>query len=574
MQLMLSGRECLETLTLLKDNLPLKIFLLVMIILAGLAHFYLMPPSGEKEKTIVNAPRHFVSRERAAHYPPAFSFCNDGNIHYLGRKDSQEIKYLIYDHKFNLSSQVSFELEEISEVEYIFSVGFQGNQTYFVVVSREGRAYQPYLLANVQGEKTMKKLPFSIQQSKDIAGILVDGLPILVFVTREEGEYYLKAYHGGEKNLIFSSENFLGLPRLTFDGDKEIYLLWKGTRGAIGVAQHQIYDLEDKRVVFDYPKELGSVSIYFGEVGGQPKLFQEDPGGNLIFDGDGDLFVTWTDAFWEPLLGVFESKVKLLKMSSRGEILERWTFSGRTNFSAFGELFLDQKEDVNILLEDYSAGRFDLLLSSYSPELEYFSSPERFTPFFGNHRLVSVEKGPDGEFVTFWKTMDGREDEIWARTSREMAPPGWSQRLQLWFVQDGLGSIFLETAMISLFSLIAAVATLARNGLAIALIAVLLYILQSHRILGRINFFLFCGLLLGIIISLREFLPLFYSTPASSAGLQLFSALISTLLVIMVARKQWFKGGEEFVYLGYTVLWIFLDSFILLLAITPGTFSP
>jgi len=561
-------------LTLLRDNLPLKIFLLVLIILAGFAHFYLMPSPGEREKTIFNAPRHFVSRERAAHYPPAFSFCGDGNIHYVGGESSEGIKYLTFDQKLNLISETSLKLEADSEVDFIFSPGYEGEKTYFVIVSREGRTNQPYLLANAGGEKTLEKLPFSIQQSKDIAGALVEGSPFLVFVIREEGEYRIKAYHRGEENLIFSSENFLGLPRLTFDGDKEVHLFWKGTRGAIGVAQYQVYDVEEGKVNFEYPRELGSVSIYFGEVAGQPKLFQEDPGGDLILDANGNLFITWTDAFWEPLLGVSQSKVKLLKISPAGEVMGRWNFSGRTNFSVFGELFLNEKEEVNIFLEDYSAGRFNLLISSYSPELEFFSSPERFTPFFGNHRLASVENSPDGEYVVLWKTMDGREDAIWARTSREKTAPGWSQRWQLWFAQDGLGSIFVESAMIFLYSLIGAAATLARNGLAIALIVVLLYILQSHRILGRINFFLFCGLFLGIMIILREFFPLFYSVPTSSAGLQLFSALVSTLLVIIVARKQWFKGGEEFVYLGYTLLWIFLDSFIIFLAISPGTFSP
>ncbi len=560
--------------TLLKNNLSLKIFLIVLIILGGVAHIYLMP-SSEAQKNITTAPRHLIARESSALYPPAFSFDNNGKIHYLGKEEDGIVKYLVLSPDFEVKSSSSIVLEEGVVIEYIFSLEQDDNNPYFVVVGRKGRHYQPYLLFRGEEEMEMIRLPFTVQESMDVGGVVFQGSPLLVFVEREQGEYQIKMWEAErETEVIYSSDGFIGLPRIALSEEGKIHVIWKGQKGAIGIAQYAVFDPGTGLLSADYPRELGPAAISFGEISGQPRRFQEDPGGRILFDKGGNLFISWTDAFWEPLLGIHRASIHLEKISPAGETLGRWEFSGNDGFSVFPEIYIDSQGNPAVLFEDFSNSGFNLMLSAYDSEIGDFSSPNRFSTIFGSHRLVAAENSKDGAYAIFWRMMDGADDVIWARTSKEAGVPGWADRWQIWYLDEGPGGVIIETAMIVLFSLIGAIATLARNSLTVALIAVLLYIFQSYRILPKMNFFLFCGLLLGLIVICREFFPLFYSPPVSPDGLQLFSALITTLIIIFLARKQWFKGGEEFVYLGYTLLWIFLDSFIIFLAISPGNFSP
>ncbi len=565
----------MEILTPLRGNIPLKALLLLLIIFAVFGHFKMMPGSREEKETLINFPRHFISREKAAHYPPAFSFDAGNRIHYLGSEEDNKINYIVKNKNLEKISREKKFIDDGSVVGYIFALGYSENQVYFCIVAREGRVNQPYLFSVVEGKTSLAKLPFTVQQAKDISGIIISGKPLLFFVERQEGKNYI-SYWGEDKGKrdVFSSENYLGLPRVSSSPEGEIHLVWKGTRGAVGIAQYKKIDLELEFNKEKDPLELGPSALYFGEIGGQPRFFQEDPGGRVLVDNEGNAYISWTDAFWEPILGVFESKIHLVKISSNGEILERWKFSGRENFSAFADLFLTKNGDVGLLFEDYANRNFNLFLSKLSEETQSFSTPKRFTNFFGNHRLASAEIGPEGDKIVLWRTMDGREDAIYGKTSLDKAIPGWGINWQLWFFQEGWENIIIESAMLFLYSLLGAIATMVRNALTIGFFAVILYIFQSYRILTRVNFFLFLGLFLGGVAIFREFFPLLYSVPASTTGVQFFSALVTTFLVVFIARKQWFKGGEEFIYIGYSILWVFLDGLIILLATTPGIFTP
>ncbi|GEM_PF-1268918 len=560
----------------LRNNRALRLGLLFLILLGVGTHFLLIPDQAGEEKSILHSPRHLITHIQAGNYPPAFLLEEEGIIHFLGREQGHILQYIRLEDYFTPSLQEKIKFSRDITLEYVLPLGQEeGGDLLFAVVGRERWEHSIFLLSREEGEWVQKKLPLHPVQSKDVDGLLIKDEVVLVYVEREEDQYHLKMKKGNNSPIsLFSSPGHIGLPRLEIDEKNRLHVMWKGTRGAVGIMQYQVFCPEEGEPQSENPRELGEASIYFGEISGQPRLFREDPGGSLMVDAGGNVFLAWTDAFWEPLLGVHRSKVHLTRLSSDGQEQGEWIFSGLENFSLAPRLLTIPEKGTALFLEDLAGNQFNLQFLELCPEVDDFISPSRFTPFYGNHRLAAVDSDEEGEKMVMWRTMDGRKDAVWARSSRQSSLPTWYDSWGLWFAREGTQDLFIEGSLLMLYSLAGGVAFLGRNALIIALIALLLYGLQTYRFLGKINFFIFSGLLLALLFFFQEFFPLFYSPPYAQPGLLLFSALITTTVMIGVARKHWFDGGEEIIYLSYTVFWIFFNSFLILLATAPATFHP
>jgi len=53
-----------------------------------------------------------------------------------------------------------------------------------------------------------------------------------------------------------------------------------------------------------------------------------------------------------------------------------------------------------------------------------------------------------------------------------------------------------------------------------------------------------------------------------------FSGIVATATVLWLSRDNWVKGGEEFLYLYYSLVWIFWDTFLMYLALATQSFMP
>ncbi len=562
--------------------IPLKVepIRLMMLIVIGLLIllFFLMPYPGERgENNLKYSTRMFFNQERGMDFPPVFLPDESGNIHYLGLDLGREggLSYFQLKEDFSPEGEKKRELGSQIQVEYLFPVGVLHKKPVFGMVSREEGANKVYRVTVEENDLDLRPLDISISRHHDVAAVIHEGEIFKVYVQREGGKYQLWMQQPGKENsfLVDKCEEFLGLPRLIIDDNNRVHLQWKGSRDNRGISLYQTWNLEKGEPIQEEPVDLGFASYYFGSHDGRPIYYREDPGADLLVDLQGRLFIAWTDSLWEPEMGRHSSHIYLVCISEQGQIEDRWQIQG-FNFPLFPSLFLDEKGGVGLIWEDFFGTQFNLVQAVGDNDGNYFSNPERITKVYGNNRLPRVVNVPGGGFILMAREVQGSSDKIWGISSADLGSPSWYHNWQLWFVGEGLLSIVLEGIFIILYSLVMTLFSLAQSVLGLVVIGVALYLMQKIRMLDRLNCFLFFGLMLIALTLFREFLPLFYSPPAADHGYMLFSGLMATALVLWVSRKNWFRGGEEFLYLYYALLWMFSDIFILNLILAPAAFMP
>ncbi len=551
--------------------------MLGLLLVIGIISISLALPFQEKEneENIKYAPRSFFNWERGMDFRPVFFWGDGQNLHYLGLKPGRGsgLEYLKLDQNLQKIQEAEIDLLSEMQVEFLFPVGMYGEEAVFGLVSREEGSNQPYLVFQ-GGEITFSPLGKNISRNHDIAATVHGGEIFITYIERAEQEYRLWfEKKGKEPFLVFKSENLLCLPRFVIGPDNTLHMQWKGSENDRGIALYQAVDLESMGLKNQEPKKIGFASYYFGRHNGQPIYYREDPGADFFVNDAGEIYITWTDSIWDPGFNIIQSTVKLARIGQNGDLEALWRIQGR-NFPLFGNLFSNEKGELGIVWEDYFGRQFNLMYTYLDSERDILLEPQRITDEYSSNRLARVINNHKGDFVMMARRVDGSNDRIWGLTSSKLGSAKWYHNWQLWFVEEGFGSIVIEGSLMVLYSFIASLGLIARNGLSIFFIGLILYILQKNRLLGKINCFQFLGILIILIFLFREYIPLFYTVPPADNGLMLFSGVVATATVLWVSRKNWFKGGEEFLYLFYSLVWIFSDTFLLYLALAPQSFMP
>ncbi len=561
----------------LKDNWKKASLIGVFIFFSVVLIILVLPQmESEREETIKYASLTYLGVERGMDFPPAFFWGEDEELHYLGLKPGRvgELKYLSFNSSLEITREKKIGLDENIQVEYLFPVGFQEGEVIFGLVSREQGSNRTYLVFPAEEEGNLVPMGLTISRHHDIAAKVSGGEVFYTYVEREGQEYRLWLEKRGEEPfLVLRSQGLICLPRFIIDDNNILHLQWKGTRNDRGISQYQAVCLEEMKTKNEEPLELGFASYYFGEGNGHQRYYSEDPGADFLVDKDGSVYITWTDSVWDKEMNIMRSTLELARINDSGEKDGKWRIPG-SSLPLFGNLFLNEKREVALVWEDYFGRQFNLMYTYRDSERDIFVEPERVQEAYASKRLVRVENNTSGDFVLMGREVDGSIDKIWAISSQKLGTSQWYHGWNLWFLEDGIGSIIVEGSLIVLYSLISSLIMIARNTLSLVFIGLMLYLLQKTRVLGKVNLFQFLGVLIILIALFREYIPLFYNTPPVDFGFMLFSGVFATAVVLWVSRDNWFKGGEEFLYLYYSLVWIFSDTFLMYLALTPTSFMP
>ncbi|MEC9488285.1 MAG: hypothetical protein UMV23_02225, partial [Halanaerobium sp.] len=355
----------------------------------------------------------------------------------------------------------------------------------------------------------------------------------------------------------------------------QLHLTWKMNQKNLGGQFYNKANPADNSFLLAEPINLGRAEYSFTDnSAGMRQIFAEDIGARMQEGPEGNLYLTWTYAYWVKLFNKLHSNIFIVKISPEGRVLDDWMYAGRGDFALFADLALDENGAPLFVLEDYYYRSFKLYLSHYNLEREEFELPEILTSFYGNHRLVSAGNSQEGNLLVFWRQIAGKKDTVWFRNSKYKSTRQWYDRWGLWFLREAPVDSLREGFFVLLYSVVGGLIGVARNSLTLVFFFFLFYFLQKLRLLDKMNFFLMLALSLGAIIAFKQWLPVAYSTLVHSNGFLLFSFLISTIVVIFAGKKYWVRNFEGVNFLTYIIMWIYIDCLLSYLYMAPHVLGP
>lgn len=555
------------------------VLLLVFLILGGLSHLFFIPLEPVPEENSMQGFRFEMGREKPLDQPPAYILDDEGHIHYLAYRGEDSLKYSVVNLKGEEVQEKVIPLQGRGGLAYYTPVFHSEGKITFLSVFQSKRVYEPYLLHIQDTNHVWEVMPMTLNSPADIDVWGHEDGFVTVYSVRQDSLWnlFLQKYDGKEWNEplpISSEKRFSGLPRLEGDGQGSLHMVWKESRGNLGVFWYNAYDCNSNTFLLSEHKELGEAAIHFWHRHGQDILYEEDVGPSLEVGPGGEIYSTWTYSTYQPVFNRMESRVYLMELSPDGEKVATWKFPGSQDFSLFGNVSLSPAGHPVLFWEEYSDGRFSIHWSAFDPHLDDFTAAEPLHRLYGSHRLMATSYTEDGEMVVLWRQLQGEEDIVWAMSAAHTMGEGWHHRWNLWFFQEDPFTFLRESFFILMYSVLGAMAYVARNGLILALYALILYILQRLHILEGINFVMFLILSSAFLFFCKVQFPLLYGSPYSGDGFVLYSLFMTTVFILLLGRKHWFGGGDECTYIQYITLWLFTDAFLAFLMVAPLAFLP
>lgn len=530
------------------------------------------------EERVELAPRIKLGVDRNLHSIPAWFIDGQDQANYLAVLRDKRLSFRLISEEGHIRRERIIETQSLGQGEFAVPLGETSDGAEYLVIFRQDNRIKPYMLTISSLGEEWVEMPFIPLRPKYVDGILTD-MGYYFFYVQQAGNrstLYLQRYYQEEwyePRVVDSVSFYLGHPTIMMDEQGYIHLTWKGSRGNIGQQKYSRFDPRENEMVFDN-LELGHAKFLFGGTRTRDDYYLEDIGARMALGPDENIFIVFTDSNWCRVFGILESEVCLVEVTAKGDVIKHEGITGRQGFSVFADILFLNGGALKLIWEDYVRRSFSLDYAYYDLEKNKLQSPANFTPFYGNHRLVSMNMNSQGDIYYIWREIGGLEDTSWFRTSTMAGEPAWHHRWGLWFLEAGAAGIVREVLFMSVYSFISSLAFVISNGPILIVLGILFYLLQKYNVLGRLSFFLVMAVCTGFLLVLKIGFPDLYGSPGDISGFVIFSAIFATAVVFALGQQHWNKPVEELTYIYYVALWMFVDSFISYLKIVPGIFSP
>lgn len=516
-----------------------------------------------------------LAEERPLEQPPVWFKDAADNLHYLSYQKSDYLTYQILDLKGQPQKKLDI-LLPAGRLDYFFAIGEVENSSEFIFVQRADGLFQAYLLSIDGEEATYQKLPLTIANKKDIDG-LFNEYYYFAFAKKTDEAWELIVQMLDQHNLIAEkvvarADGFIGLPRLLLDQKGILHLSWKENRGAAGVQKYNRLDSESLTILNAENIDLGPATIHFGDRFGQPLLFDQDIGANLVESPSGDIFVSYTYVYWETFFNILQAYVNLIKISPQGEIIDKAKITGKNDFALSGKMAISDSGQKIIIWEDYVDQSFNLQYY-LSDSFADINQKHDLMESFAANRLVSVGWAGE-ELILFFRQLKGPRDRIVFVSEALLGAEKWYDRWNLWFFREGFVSIFRESLFILLFSLFAAGIYTAGNALLLFIFMFVFYLMQKFNLLNKFRFFTIILTSIALIYFCKIKMPSFYASAEVSSPFLFYASFIALLIILIKSYRIWHQKIDELTLLSYIVLWIFTDLFLSFLFYAPKIFAP